>query len=421
MLVVALWAYGLWVPGYLAYPAACIGHIALCTVMLNWFYAKPWRRPLLHQLRFALALTAVSGPIVFLWAFGLDPTGWDAEAGGWRAALWLYALVCWVMGLVIFPLVTLYRIFRKPPALLVSNHTHALDVAQRLGYKPAGRGKYRLLCHFPGNEVFKVDIVERTFCLPRLPEAWDGLTILHLSDLHLCGSPDKVYYQHVMDMCRAPEPDIVALTGDIVDSDQHHRWIVPVLGRLRWKAAAFAILGNHDYWRDPSLVRRRLRKLGMRVLGNGWEELELRGQPLVVVGNETPWFQPGPDLTNCPPAGFRLCLSHTPDTMPWGRANGIDLMLAGHNHGGQIRLPLIGSIFVPSRYSRKYDCGTFHEPPTLLHVSRGLGGQQPLRYCCRPEVTRIVLRCPSVLEAEASSRASVAATVARLPDVRLGS
>jgi predicted MPP superfamily phosphohydrolase len=74
-------------------------------------------------------------------------------------------------------------------------------------------------------------------------------------------------------------------------------------------------------------------------------------------------------------------------------------MLAGHNHGGQIRLPVIGSIFVPSRYSRKYDCGTFHEPPTLLHVNRGLGGQQPLRYYCRPEVTRIMLRCPAPLAA----------------------
>jgi predicted MPP superfamily phosphohydrolase len=66
-------------------------------------------------------------------------------------------------------------------------------------------------------------------------------------------------------------------------------------------------------------------------------------------------------------------------------------MLAGHVHGGQIRLPLFGPIFVPSRYSRRYDCGTFDEPPTLLHVSRGLSGQHPLRYNCRPEVTKIIL------------------------------
>jgi predicted MPP superfamily phosphohydrolase len=67
-------------------------------------------------------------------------------------------------------------------------------------------------------------------------------------------------------------------------------------------------------------------------------------------------------------------------------------MLAGHVHGGQIRFPLLGSVFVPSRYGRRYDCGTFEEPPTVLHVSRGLGGQQPLRYNCRPEVTLLVLK-----------------------------
>ena len=130
----------------------------------------------------------------------------------------------------------------------------------------------------------------------------------------------------------------------------------------------------------------------MKVVGNTVEQIEVRGLPLLVIGNESPWFRPAPDLAKCPDGPFRLCLSHTPDNLPWARRNGIDLMLAGHNHGGQIRLPLIGSMFVPSRFGRRYDCGTFHEPPTLLHVSRGLAGMQPLRYNCRPEVTRIVLR-----------------------------
>jgi predicted MPP superfamily phosphohydrolase len=67
-------------------------------------------------------------------------------------------------------------------------------------------------------------------------------------------------------------------------------------------------------------------------------------------------------------------------------------MLAGHNHGGQVRIPVIGSVMVPSRTGRRYDGGSFFEPPTLLHVSRGLAGQHPLRYNCRPEVTKIILR-----------------------------
>ena len=67
-------------------------------------------------------------------------------------------------------------------------------------------------------------------------------------------------------------------------------------------------------------------------------------------------------------------------------------LAAGHVHGGQIRLPGVGSILVPSRYGRRYDCGLFDESPTLLCVSRGLGGEHPLRYLCRPEVILLTLR-----------------------------
>jgi uncharacterized protein len=118
----------------------------------------------------------------------------------------------------------------------------------------------------------------------------------------------------------------------------------------------------------------------------------VRGEPLLVIGNEVPWGRPAPDLSACPAAGFRLGLSHSPDTLPWAKANHIDLMLAGHNHGGQVRLPGLGPVLVPSKFSRRYDCGTFFEAPTLMYVSRGLGGTYPLRWNCRPEVTRVVVR-----------------------------
>jgi predicted MPP superfamily phosphohydrolase len=120
--------------------------------------------------------------------------------------------------------------------------------------------------------------------------------------------------------------------------------------------------------------------------------IEVRGEPLVVIGNEWPWLRPAPDLKDCPQGPFRLCLSHTPDNIRWAQRNGIDLMLSGHVHGGQVRFPLFGSVLVPSVYGRHYDCGTFDEPPTLLHVGRGLGGAHPLRYGCRPEVVLLTLR-----------------------------
>jgi predicted MPP superfamily phosphohydrolase len=135
-----------------------------------------------------------------------------------------------------------------------------------------------------------------------------------------------------------------------------------------------------------------LRRIRLRVLANAWEQVDVRGVPMAVIGHEGPWFRPEPDLSGCPTDVFRLCLSHTPDNIVWARRHKLDLVLAGHVHGGQIRLPLLGSVFVPSRFSRQYDAGMFDRPPTVMHVSRGLAGQHPLRFFCYPEVTRITLR-----------------------------
>jgi uncharacterized protein len=381
------------VVGLLLLLGLCVGHMCLLVFGLNWLYAQPLPHRPLKAMRYVDWLLAAVGPFVFLWAFGFDLPESLWHSGGWfHEALAAYALVCLPVGLLLFPAVTVRRLLRRPPAALLSNHTKTVDVAAALGHRPVGRSKYRALAHLPGNEIFRVDFAERTLALPDLPAAWDGLTILHLSDLHLCGTPDRVFHQHVMDRCREWEPDLVAVTGDIVDSKRHHRWVVPVLGRLRWRVAAYAILGNHDSWRDVSLIRRRLRKVGMRVLDNRWEKLDVRGQPLVVIGHEGPWFRPEPDLSDCPRDAFRLCLSHTPDNIGWARRHEIPLVLAGHVHGGQIRFPVIGSVYAPSKYGRRYDCGMFYEAPTLMHVSRGLGGQHPVRYNCRPEVTLLVLR-----------------------------
>ena len=146
------------------------------------------------------------------------------------------------------------------------------------------------------------------------------------------------------------------------------------------------ILGNHDSWFDTNVLRRRFHRLGMHDLGNCWKQLTIRGQPLVAVGYEAPWFKPAPNMKTCPmyfedqangseDKLFRLCLSHGPDSISWARRHNIDLMLAGHVHGGQIRLPLLGSLFVPSRYSRRFDCGTFFEAPTVMHVGARPVGQ----------------------------------------------
>jgi predicted MPP superfamily phosphohydrolase len=373
--------------------AACVGHTFFMVVGLNVLYAWPLPHGVLRYTRKLDVGLILLGPVVFAYAMGWHEDrglSWSGEA---RSLTTPYLMFCWVLGFFVAPAAIVLYHLRRTPAALIGSHTQTVDVARELGYPPAGRSKQAFLTRLPGNQVFQVDFNERTLHMPQLPVEWDGLTILHLSDLHFLGTPDRAFFHYVVERCRDQgTPDLVAVTGDVVDAKKHHRWIVPVLGRLRWHVAGFAILGNHDSWQDPPVIRRRLRKIGFHVLGNAWDQIEVRGRPLVVIGNEFPWFKPEPDLSGCPQGVFRLCLSHTPDRIAWCRRNRVDLTLAGHVHGGQIRLPFIGSVFVPSRYSRRYDCGTFFEPPTLMHVSRGLAGQHPLRFNCRPEVTRIVLK-----------------------------
>jgi predicted MPP superfamily phosphohydrolase len=382
------------VPPLLLLAGASVGHAFLMIVSLNILYAWPLPHRLLKYTRKIDLLVIAAGPALFAYALDLLGTGrltW--EPGSVRFYLAPYAVACAVVGFVVAPVCEVFYLLRRRAPQLVAQRGEVVDVARKLGYAPAGMGKDAPLCRLPGNQVFQVEFTDKTLALPALPAAWDGLTILHLTDLHLCGTPDRTFYHVVMEHClRGGVPDLIAMTGDVVDSDWHHRWIVPVLGRLRCQVAAFAILGNHDYWRDVGLIRRRLRRIGMHVLANTWEVHDVRGVPMAVIGHEGPWFEPPPDLTGCPDDVFRLCLSHTPDNIAWARRHKIDLVLAGHVHGGQIRLPLLGSVFVPSRYSRRFDCGTFYLPPTVMHVGRGLAGQHPLRFFCRPEVTRLVLR-----------------------------
>ncbi len=248
-----------------------------------------------------------------------------------------------------------------------------------------------LVPRLPGSDVFRVDFTRVTLAVPGLPDAWDGAEILLVSDCHFHGTPAKCFFDAVVDrlLAEAP-PDLVLFAGDTVDTDTHAAWIQPVLGRLTATGGKFAVLGNHDAHHDPDAVRRELAAAGYDVLGNGWKTVTLRGEPLTIIGHEGPWFGPPPDLAGAP-QGFRLLLSHSPDNFAWAQAHGVTLMVAGHVHGGQIRVPLFGSIFVPSKHGRRFDQGTFSENGTVMVVSRGLSGKEPLRMNCRPEVVRVRL------------------------------
>ncbi len=224
-----------------------------------------------------------------------------------------------------------------------------------------------------------------------MPEKLDGLQIVQLSDLHFATCFDRKFFENVVENCLAWHADLVVVTGDLVEDDAVQDWIEPLLGRLEARLGKFAILGNHDRDHNPGHIIAELSRAGFETLDGEWTSIDCDGVDLAIGGTSEPWGRPL-DRRTTPAADFRILLSHSPDQFYAAWKSGIDLVLCGHNHGGQIRLPLVGPVFMPSRYSRRFDRGFFRRGQTLMYVSEGVAGKNPYRYGCPPEVARFVLK-----------------------------
>jgi predicted MPP superfamily phosphohydrolase len=251
--------------------------------------------------------------------------------------------------------------------------------------------------------MFHLAVNTKTLIVPRLPAELDGLSITHLSDLHFTGKITRPFFDRVMEETMALHGDLIAITGDIQESEQCYAWLPLTLGQLRAPQGVYFVLGNHDRrMQDVGRLRQELTSLGLVDLGVQTQEFTARNQLIQLAGNELPWFGPPRELParTSQPAALRILLSHSPDQIRWAGQRDFDLMLAGHTHGGHIRFPIVGPVVCPSRYGVKYAAGVFYERPTLLHVSRGISGLDPVRFNCPPELTKLVLRSGEMLEDE---------------------
>ncbi len=254
-----------------------------------------------------------------------------------------------------------------------------------------------------------------TYRLPILPAgSGSGLTVVHVSDLHFVSSDRR----KARLLASLPARDITVATGDLLGEPQAVEATAVALASVRGSAASHFVLGSNDYFAPRPLSylayfgkrrgrRRRsspggageliprLEDDGWVHLGNRRTALEVNGTRLEVVGLDDPHLGRH-DLrvaARSDPSAFGLAVVHSPDPVPELAALGYDLVLCGHTHGGQVRMPLVGALVTNSMIPTRLCMGLSRFGRTILHVSPGLGTSKfaPFRFLCRPEATILEL------------------------------
>jgi predicted MPP superfamily phosphohydrolase len=258
------------------------------------------------------------------------------------------------------------------------------------------RSRYAMLLGVvPGNQALNLKIDHKQLFIPRLPKELASLRVVHISDFHITGAVGPEWYQHVVEHVNTLEPDVVLVTGDLVEVEQHRDWLLESMRPLRAKYGIYYVLGNHDYYIDAERTVRELAELGWIHVGGTATTANWNNYPVLIAGNEVPWLKKLANLSEFvessgqPP--FRVMLMHTPDQFDWACVNHGDLAVAGHNHGGQICFPILGAVAAPSLYGTRFAGGVFRRGNTVMHVTRGIGGETPMRWNCPPEIAVLEL------------------------------
>lgn len=249
-----------------------------------------------------------------------------------------------------------------------------------------------------------------------LPVGSSALTVLHLSDLHMLDGDERASRF----IASLPAADIAVVTGDIVGEPEAVEFTARTLRPVRGKLASLFVLGSNDlyaprplnwfrYFRPQVRHRRIVKREGrpadlVRALeDDGWVHLKNRkeeghqnGLRLEIVGLDDPHIHRA-DIRvaeRTDPGAFGLAVVHSPDPAPELAALGYDLIVAGHTHGGQVRLPLAGALVTNSSFPTRLASGLMRFGRSYLHISPGLGTSKyaPFRFLCRPEATLLELR-----------------------------
>jgi predicted MPP superfamily phosphohydrolase len=254
-------------------------------------------------------------------------------------------------------------------------------------------------------------VAEYRISPPSWPAGLDGFKIAAVGDIH-GGAPfvDREKIEEMVGRVSSTSPDLIVWLGDyVIQEVMGGRFMAPedvasILSRARARNGQVAIIGNHDRWLDPARVERAFEQAGIPFLRWRDQSLKINGVTLHLYGLDD--FELSPNywlhleatkrLWSGIPAGEPIvALSHNPDVFPWIPAR-VSLTMASHTHGGQVRLPFLGSLIVPSSFGQRFVRGHILESGRHLFVNTGLGTSFiPVRWGVPPEISMVILRSPS--------------------------
>jgi uncharacterized protein len=244
-------------------------------------------------------------------------------------------------------------------------------------------------------EPFMLAVEQRTIMLERLPQKLDGFRIVQLSDIHHSPFTGTRQIERAIETANSLEPDIIALTGDYVSHEREYAApCAELMGRLRARHGVYAVLGNHDHWTDAALIADLFRSEGIYMLINEGMRFEKDGASFWLAGVDDTMV--GQEDLPLALAGssqdeMKLLLAHNPVVLRRAVRAGVDLVLSGHTHGGQVTWRSEKS--ASGRPRRRLLRGLGRQGNTQIYVTRGLGTVVlPIRYGCPPEVSLLELR-----------------------------
>jgi predicted MPP superfamily phosphohydrolase len=244
-----------------------------------------------------------------------------------------------------------------------------------------------------GGERFTVS--DERIWLDALPEVFNGLRVAQISDIHHGLFLSREWLAEAVHQTNRLRADIVALTGDFVTySRANIEPAAEILGRLRARYGVFAVLGNHDFRVGADAITSALRRQRIEVLRNRHIALRFGGESLYLAGVDDYGY--GADmrraLRGVPRDAATILLAHNPRLISLAARHDVSLVLSGHTHGGQVNLPLLGTVYGRSPAQLRYKVGWDRLGTTQIYVSRGIGTiVLPWRLRCPAEITHLEL------------------------------